>query len=89
LRIRHLEGAALTVRIIPVIWCFFRVERGSKIRQKQNPRPALIRRADRAAEGKAVVRIEVAAIPRPCLGCAVELALRVAKYGFCVFLKKI
>jgi hypothetical protein len=31
-----------------------------------------------AVESKAVVRIEVAVSPRPCLGCAVELALRVA-----------
>jgi hypothetical protein len=35
-------------------------------------------RAAQAAESKAVVRIEVAVSPRPCLGCAVELVLRVA-----------
>jgi hypothetical protein len=33
-----------------------------------------MRRAAHAAESKAVVRIEVAVSPRPCLGCAVELA---------------
>jgi hypothetical protein len=32
----------------------------------------------RAAEGKAVVRTGAAVSPRPCLGCAVELVLRVA-----------
>jgi hypothetical protein len=31
-----------------------------------------------SVEPKAVVRIEVAVSPRPCLGCAEELALRVA-----------
>jgi hypothetical protein len=41
-------------------------------------RPALISRAAHAVESKAVVCIEVAASPRPCLGCAVELVLRVA-----------
>jgi hypothetical protein len=30
-------------------------------------------RAAHAVESKAVVRIEVAVSPRPCLGCAVEL----------------
>jgi hypothetical protein len=42
------------------------------------PRPALMSRAAHAVESKAAVRIEVAVSPRPCLGCAVELALRVA-----------
>jgi hypothetical protein len=37
-------------------------------------RPALMSRAAHAVESKAVVRIEVAVSPRPCLGCAVELA---------------
>jgi hypothetical protein len=32
-------------------------------------------RAAHAVESKAVVRIEVAVSPRPCLGCAVELVL--------------
>jgi hypothetical protein len=41
-------------------------------------RPALMSRAAHAVESKAVVRIEVAVSPRPCLGCAVELVLRVA-----------
>jgi hypothetical protein len=41
-------------------------------------RPSLMRRAAHAVESKAVVRIEVAVSPRPCLGCAVELVLRVA-----------
>jgi hypothetical protein len=41
-------------------------------------RPALMRWAAHAVESKAVVRIEVAVSPRPCLGCAVELVLRVA-----------
>jgi hypothetical protein len=42
-------------------------------------RPALMRRAAaHAVESKAMVRIEVAVSPRPCLGCAVELVLRVA-----------
>jgi hypothetical protein len=41
-------------------------------------RPALMSRAAYAVESKAVVRIEVAVSPRPCLGCAVELVLRVA-----------
>jgi hypothetical protein len=41
-------------------------------------RPALMGRAAHAVESKAVVRIEVAVSPCPCLGCAVELALRVA-----------
>jgi hypothetical protein len=31
-----------------------------------------------AVESKAVVRIEAAVSPRPCLGCAVELGLCVA-----------
>jgi hypothetical protein len=35
--------------------------------------PALMSRAAHAVESKAVVRIEVAVSPRPCLGCAVEL----------------
>jgi hypothetical protein len=41
-------------------------------------RPALMSREVHAARSKAVVRIEVAVSPRPCLGCAVELVLRVA-----------
>jgi hypothetical protein len=41
-------------------------------------RPALMSRAAHAVESKAVVRIEVAVSPRPCLGCTVELVLRVA-----------
>jgi hypothetical protein len=41
-------------------------------------RPALMGRAAHAVESKAVVRTEVAVSPRPCLGCAVELVLRVA-----------
>jgi hypothetical protein len=41
-------------------------------------RPTLMRRAAHAVESKAVVRIEVAVSSRPCLGCAVELVLRVA-----------
>ena len=41
-------------------------------------RPALMSRAAHAVESKAVVRIEVAVRSRPCLGCAVELVLRVA-----------
>jgi hypothetical protein len=41
-------------------------------------RPALMSRAAHAVESKAVVHIEVAVSPRPCLGCAVELVLRVA-----------
>jgi hypothetical protein len=41
-------------------------------------RSALMSRAAHAVESKAVVRIEVAVSPRPCLGCAVELVLRVA-----------
>jgi hypothetical protein len=41
-------------------------------------RPALMSRAAHAVESKAVVRIEVAVSPRPCLGCAVEPVLRVA-----------
>jgi hypothetical protein len=41
-------------------------------------RPALMSWAAHAVESKVVVRIEVAVSPRPCLGCAVELALRVA-----------
>ena len=40
-------------------------------------RPALMSRAAHVGS-KAVVRIEVAVSPRPCLGCAVELVLRVA-----------
>jgi hypothetical protein len=42
-------------------------------------RPALMSRAAHAVESKAVVRIEVAVSPRPCLGCAVELVLRSLK----------
>jgi hypothetical protein len=38
---------------------------------KRAARPALMRRAAHAVESKAVVRIEVAVSPRPCLGCAV------------------
>jgi hypothetical protein len=38
-------------------------------------RPALMSRAAHAVESKAVVRIEVAVSPRPCLGCAVLLFL--------------
>jgi hypothetical protein len=41
-------------------------------------RPALMDRAAHAVESKAVVRIKAAVSPRPCLDCAVELALRVA-----------
>jgi hypothetical protein len=41
-------------------------------------RPALMRRAAHAVASKVVVRTEVAVSPRPCLGCAVELVLRVA-----------
>jgi hypothetical protein len=41
-------------------------------------RPALMSRAAHVVESKAMVRIEVAVSPRPCLGCAVELALCVA-----------
>jgi hypothetical protein len=37
-----------------------------------------MRRVAHAVESKDVVRIEVAVSPRPCLGCAVELVLRVA-----------
>jgi hypothetical protein len=44
-------------------------------------RPALMSRAAHAVESKAAVRIEVAVSPRPCLGCAVELVLRVAPLG--------
>jgi hypothetical protein len=40
--------------------------------------PGYIFLAAHAVESKAVVRIEVAVSPRPCLGCAVELVLRVA-----------
>jgi hypothetical protein len=41
-------------------------------------RPAPMSRTAHAVESKAVVRIKVAVSPHPCLGCAVELALRVA-----------
>jgi hypothetical protein len=44
-------------------------------------RPALMSRAAHAAESKAVVRIEVAVSPRPCLGCAVELAFFLKNSG--------
>jgi hypothetical protein len=37
--------------------------------------PALMGRAARPVGAKAVVRIEVAVSPRPCMGCAVELVL--------------
>jgi hypothetical protein len=56
--------------------------KGARASAASNPvgaaRPALMRRAAHAVESKAVVRIEVAVSPRPCLGCAVEPALRVA-----------
>jgi hypothetical protein len=42
------------------------------------PRAALMSRVAHAVERKAVVRIEVAVSPRPYLGCAVKLVLRVA-----------
>jgi hypothetical protein len=41
-------------------------------------RPAGMGQAVHSVGPKAVVRIEVAVSPRPCLGCAVELALRIA-----------
>jgi hypothetical protein len=41
-------------------------------------RPAPMRRAAHSVGAKAVVRIEDAVRPRPCLGCAVELALRIS-----------
>jgi hypothetical protein len=40
--------------------------------------PALMGRAAHSVEAKTGVRIEVAVSPCPCLGCAVELALRIA-----------
>ena len=48
-------------------------------------RPALTSRAAHAVESKAVFRIEVVLSPRPCLGCAVELVLRVAPLGVLLF----
>jgi hypothetical protein len=47
-------------------------------RQTGAARPALMRRAAHSVEPKAAVRIKATANPRPCLGCAVELVLRVA-----------
>jgi hypothetical protein len=42
-------------------------------------RPALMSRAAHSVGPKAVVRIEAVTVsPRPSLGCAVELALRIA-----------
>jgi hypothetical protein len=41
-------------------------------------RPALMSRATHSVKPRAVVRIEVTASPRPCLGCALELVLRIA-----------
>jgi hypothetical protein len=41
-------------------------------------RPAPMPRAAHSVEAKAVVRIEVAVRPRPCLGCDVGLVLRIA-----------
>jgi hypothetical protein len=38
----------------------------------------LMSQAAHYVEPKAVVRIEATASPRPCLGCAVELVLRIA-----------
>jgi hypothetical protein len=49
-----------------------------RLRPDWAARPALMSLAAHAVESKAVVRIEVAVSPRPCLGCAVELVLRVA-----------
>jgi hypothetical protein len=46
-----------------------------RLRPDWAARPALMRRAAHAVESKAAVRIEVAVSPRPCLGCAVELAV--------------
>jgi hypothetical protein len=42
---------------------------------RARPQPA---KRPTSAGPEAAVRIEVAASPRPCLGCAVELALRIA-----------
>jgi hypothetical protein len=53
-------------------------EHSRRIHPDWAARPALMRRAAHAVESKAVVRIEVAVSPRPCLGCAVELVLRVS-----------
>jgi hypothetical protein len=49
-----------------------------RLHPSEAARPALMSRAAHAVESKAVVRIEVAVSPRSCLGCAVELVLRVA-----------
>jgi hypothetical protein len=49
-----------------------------RLHPERAARPALMSRAAHAVESKAVVRIEVAVSQRPCLGCAVELVLRVA-----------
>jgi hypothetical protein len=70
-----------------VFWLFFLVEeaytqQGRAHIRRLHPdwaaRPALMSRAAHAVGSKAVVRIEVAVSPRPCLGCAVGLVLRVA-----------
>jgi hypothetical protein len=45
-----------------------------RLRPSGADRPARMSRAAHAVENKALVRIEVAVSPRPCLGCAVELA---------------
>jgi hypothetical protein len=42
-----------------------------RLRPSEAARPALMSRAAHAVESKAVIRIEVAVSPRPCLGCAV------------------
>jgi hypothetical protein len=52
-----------------------------RLHPSEATRPALMSRAAHAVESKAVVRIEVAVSPRPCLGCAVELVLRVSIFG--------
>jgi hypothetical protein len=52
--------------------------RSRRLHTGEAARPPPMRRVAYAVESKAVVRTEVAVSPRPCLGCAVELVLRVA-----------
>jgi hypothetical protein len=67
-RLIHSKGARTSAASTPI---------GPRARARARG-PALMSRAAHAVESKAVVRIEVAVSPRHCLGCAVELVLRVA-----------
>jgi hypothetical protein len=75
------KGLGFGVRLLFLLGRAYYTQQGCAHIRRPHPnqaaRPALMRRAAHAVESKAVVRIEVAVTPRPCLGCVVELVLRV------------